>query len=78
MTGPLGCVISTLYRVFEVVDGREIGEMVGSSDGHDPIRYNVKKRIYTDLTTARTYKARLAKEGRVARIYRYVQESEVE
>ena len=78
-----------LYRVFEEIDG-PAGKtlhtrMVGGYDEYPrgsgnflKSPYNDKKRLYTDLTTARTYKKRLAKEGRVARIFRYVQESEVE
>lgn len=62
-----------LYRVFEIIDGEEVERMVGTYDRRGTtIDYNRKKRIYTDLPTARTYKKRLAKEGREAKIYRYV------
>lgn len=73
-----------LYRVFEEVDGELQGRMVGAyaqnprTGEFAKSPYNDKKRIYTDLTTARTYKKRLAKEGRIARIFKYVITVEVE
>lgn len=67
-----------LYRAFEEIDGQLEPRMVGSYDGDHIVKWNAKKRLYTDLTTARTYKKRLAKEGRKVRIFRYVQESEVD
>lgn len=69
---------NVLYQAVELVDGQEADEMVATSEwelrrgaGSNPISYNNKPRIYRDEPTARAYKNRLAKEGRVVRIKRF-------